>query len=231
MSRNSRRPVEKLSMTVTSSPRSISPATRLDPIKPAPPVTITLIGPILTPTTGGAVSDSILQHVKLFADGADLDGILALYADPTIRGFTTNPTLMRQAGIDDYESLRPRPPGRGARSAHLPGGVRRRRGRHGAPGRQDRIVGRERLREDPGHQHAARVHGPAPSAARGRGREGERDRDDDGRAGRAGTGVHRRRAAGVCVRVRRSRRRHRSRSDPDHARRRCACSRRTPTSS
>lgn len=46
-----------------------------------------------------------LQNVKLFADGADLDGILALYADPAIQGFTTNPTLMRQAGIDDYESF------------------------------------------------------------------------------------------------------------------------------
>jgi transaldolase len=51
------------------------------------------------------VSNSNLQHVKLFADGADLTGILALYADPAIRGFTTNPTLMRQAGIDDYESF------------------------------------------------------------------------------------------------------------------------------
>ena len=51
------------------------------------------------------MSDSKLQHVKLFADGADLAGILALYADPAIRGFTTNPTLMRQAGIDDYESF------------------------------------------------------------------------------------------------------------------------------
>ena len=38
----------------------------------------------------------MFKHVKLFADGADLDGILALYADPAIRGFTTNPT-----GIDD----------------------------------------------------------------------------------------------------------------------------------
>jgi transaldolase len=51
------------------------------------------------------VSESQLQHVKLFADGADLDGILALYSNPAIRGFTTNPTLMRQAGIDDYESF------------------------------------------------------------------------------------------------------------------------------
>ncbi len=51
------------------------------------------------------MSDPRLTHVKLFADGADLDGILALSADPTIRGFTTNPTLMRQAGIDNYESF------------------------------------------------------------------------------------------------------------------------------
>lgn len=51
------------------------------------------------------MSESQLQHVKLFADGADLDGILALYSNPAIRGFTTNPTLMRQAGIDDYESF------------------------------------------------------------------------------------------------------------------------------
>jgi transaldolase len=49
------------------------------------------------------VSDSRFQNVKLFADGADLEGILSLYADPEIQGFTTNPTLMRQAGIADYE--------------------------------------------------------------------------------------------------------------------------------
>jgi len=40
--------------------------------------------------------------VKLFADGADLDGILALAADPRVAGFTTNPTLMWKAGLTDY---------------------------------------------------------------------------------------------------------------------------------
>jgi transaldolase len=40
--------------------------------------------------------------VRLFADGADLDGILALAADPRISGFTTNPTLMWKAGLTDY---------------------------------------------------------------------------------------------------------------------------------
>ena len=41
--------------------------------------------------------------VKLFGDGADLRAILALYANPLIRGFTTNPTLMRKAGVAAYE--------------------------------------------------------------------------------------------------------------------------------
>ncbi len=39
---------------------------------------------------------------RIFADGADLDGILALAADLRIAGFTTNPTLMRKAGLTDY---------------------------------------------------------------------------------------------------------------------------------
>jgi transaldolase len=43
--------------------------------------------------------------VKIFADGADFDGILALYKNPLIRGFTTNPSLMRKAGVDDYEKF------------------------------------------------------------------------------------------------------------------------------
>ena len=42
-------------------------------------------------------------NVKIFADGADLDGILSLYRQPHIKGFTTNPTLMRKSGISHYE--------------------------------------------------------------------------------------------------------------------------------
>lgn len=41
--------------------------------------------------------------VKIFADGADLKGIRDVAANPLIKGFTTNPTLMRKAGVDDYE--------------------------------------------------------------------------------------------------------------------------------
>jgi transaldolase len=42
---------------------------------------------------------------EVFADGADLSGIRALASNPMIRGFTTNPTLMRAAGIEDYEAF------------------------------------------------------------------------------------------------------------------------------
>jgi len=40
--------------------------------------------------------------IKLFADGADMNGIIEAAANPNILGFTTNPTLMRQAGVTDY---------------------------------------------------------------------------------------------------------------------------------
>ena len=43
--------------------------------------------------------------VKLFADGANLDQILELNENQMIKGFTTNPTLMRQAGIQDYKGF------------------------------------------------------------------------------------------------------------------------------
>jgi transaldolase len=43
--------------------------------------------------------------VKLFADGADLAGIVEMASNPFIGGFTTNPTLMRKAGISDYKAF------------------------------------------------------------------------------------------------------------------------------
>jgi transaldolase len=43
--------------------------------------------------------------VKIFADGANLDAMLRLAGDPRIQGFTTNPTLMKQAGVRDYEAF------------------------------------------------------------------------------------------------------------------------------
>jgi transaldolase len=43
--------------------------------------------------------------VKIFADGADKAGMLEMYRKPYIKGFTTNPTLMRRAGISDYRAF------------------------------------------------------------------------------------------------------------------------------
>ena len=43
--------------------------------------------------------------VAIFADGAEKAGMLEMYAKPYIKGFTTNPTLMRNAGVTDYEQF------------------------------------------------------------------------------------------------------------------------------
>jgi transaldolase len=43
--------------------------------------------------------------VKIFADGADRASMLELYGNPVVKGFTTNPTLMRIAGVTDYEAF------------------------------------------------------------------------------------------------------------------------------
>jgi len=49
-----------------------------------------------------AVSD---LKVKIFADGADVKGMVEMYKKPFVKGFTTNPTLMRKAGITDYRGF------------------------------------------------------------------------------------------------------------------------------
>ena len=53
------------------------------------------------------MSADVLDRIrtKIFADGADLDGIVALAREPHISGFTTNPTLMWKAGLTDYEEF------------------------------------------------------------------------------------------------------------------------------
>ncbi len=43
-------------------------------------------------------------RIKIYADGANIDSIVALAANPLIKEFTTNPTLMRKAGVIDYEA-------------------------------------------------------------------------------------------------------------------------------
>jgi transaldolase len=49
--------------------------------------------------------DLSTMTTKIFADGADLESLLRLAEQPHIRGFTTNPTLMRKAGVSDYASF------------------------------------------------------------------------------------------------------------------------------
>src|SRR5712691_5587298 len=51
------------------------------------------------------MSAALNLKVKLFADGADLAGIKEMAANPAIKGFTTNPTLMRKAGVADYKAF------------------------------------------------------------------------------------------------------------------------------
>ncbi|MBV8195886.1 MAG: transaldolase [Candidatus Dormibacteraeota bacterium] len=47
--------------------------------------------------------DVTALRVEVFADGADREGMVALAENPVVKGFTTNPTLMRAAGVSDYE--------------------------------------------------------------------------------------------------------------------------------
>lgn len=61
-------------------------------------------GPFFKPTFIRMKSLNDLK-VHLYADGADKAGILDLYAKPYIKGLTTNPTLMKKAGIKDYEAF------------------------------------------------------------------------------------------------------------------------------
>lgn len=49
--------------------------------------------------------DELPYKIKIYADGADLKGIADLSRNPIISGFTTNPTLMRKSGVDEYESF------------------------------------------------------------------------------------------------------------------------------
>jgi transaldolase len=51
------------------------------------------------------MSDVNGLQVKLFADGADKAGMLEMYRNPLIKGFTTNPTLMRKAGVSNYKAF------------------------------------------------------------------------------------------------------------------------------
>jgi len=65
------------------------------------------IPPASVPAENSLQAPHTLQRlaVKIFADGADRAGMVNLYESPLIAGMTTNPTLMRKAGISDYEAF------------------------------------------------------------------------------------------------------------------------------
>jgi transaldolase len=57
------------------------------------------------PIRRGIPDDLNRLTVKIYADGADTATMLEMYADPRIKGFTTNPTLMRKSGVNDYRAF------------------------------------------------------------------------------------------------------------------------------
>ena len=94
--------------------------------------------------------------VKIFADGADLAGMLEMYRQAVHQGVHDQ----SDADAQGRHHRLPRPSrsevlAGDSRPADLVRGVLRRVRRDGAPGARDRQLGRERLREDSGHQHAA----------------------------------------------------------------------------
>ena len=73
--------------------------------------------------------------VKLFTDGADKAQIVEMAKQPWIAGFTTNPSLLKKAGVKRLRSLCARSRCRGSRPAHFVRGVLRRHSGDGGAGR------------------------------------------------------------------------------------------------
>jgi transaldolase len=92
-----------------------------------------------------------LNNIPIYADGADKKGILGLYAAPYIngltRGLTTNPTLMSKAGIKDYEAF-----SKDILQTVTAKPISFEVFPDEAAGDQDRVVGPERLCQNPDHQ-------------------------------------------------------------------------------
>jgi transaldolase len=71
-------------------------------LKEAVPYILEMTSHDVSPGTKAAAVDLGALRVAIFADGADRDAIVGLAQNSLIRGFTTNPTLMRAAGVSDY---------------------------------------------------------------------------------------------------------------------------------
>ena len=139
--------------------------------------------------TGDAMNEVVERlRVKIFADGADRNAIAELATNPVVSGFTTNPTLMRAAGVEDYEAF--------ARDIvelvpELPISLEVFSDDFGEMERQARTIsqwGGERLREDPRDQHTRGALRPSSFVIWCRGRSVECHRPDDGAPGRGDHG-------------------------------------------
>ena len=121
--------------------------------------------------------------VKIFADGADRGGMLDLYRNPLVKGFTTNPTLMRAAGITDYEgfareilaAIPDRPISLEVFSDDF--------AEMEIAGPPNRVLGRERLRQNSSNQYSRRVVGHAGPSIGESGGQAECHGADDTAAG------------------------------------------------
>ena len=122
-------------------------------------------------------------RTKIFADGAELDGMLAHVPPAVHQGLHHQSDADAQGRHHRLPGVRQAGAGGDSRSADLVRGVLRRVRRDGAPGARDRHLGRERLREDSGHEHAARARLRSGPPAVARRRQGERHGDHDARAG------------------------------------------------
>ncbi len=94
-------------------------------------------------------------RVKMYTDGADKAQIVEMAKHAWIAGFTTNPSLLKKAGVTDYDRLRARSCRRRARPAHLVRGDLRRHSGDAGAGAADRDVGQERLRQAAGDDDAS----------------------------------------------------------------------------
>jgi Transaldolase/Fructose-6-phosphate aldolase len=117
--------------------------------------------------------------IKIFADGADLEGIIDLYRKPYIKGLTTNPTLMRKVGVTDYEvfarsvlkSVTDKPISFEVFSDDFPE-MRRQ-------ALKDSGLAGQRLRQDPDYQHQGGIRALPDRGPGRRRREAKRNGDSD----------------------------------------------------
>ena len=144
----------------------------------------------------------VLRHVKIYADGADLESMVALAEKPHIAGFTTNPTLMRKSGVSDYEGFA-RKVLETITDQPISFEVFADDARDAAPSPAHLVLGPKCVRQGSGDGHQTQLDGRRGRRAdRGR-RAAQCDRVDDGGPGRDCDGQARRHPGGDRIGLRR----------------------------